>query len=40
MTSQWEGVTFDKDRRVLYTAMSAVQYGMEDNKKKGVNNTA
>ncbi|EFN54710.1 hypothetical protein CHLNCDRAFT_135376 [Chlorella variabilis] len=30
-----QGITYDKHRRVLYTAMSAVRYGMEDNQAKG-----
>ncbi|KAI7839227.1 hypothetical protein COHA_007040 [Chlorella ohadii] len=33
--SKWEGITFDAKRGLLYTAMSDIRYGMEDNKSKG-----
>lgn len=33
-----EGVTFDKKRNDLYIAISRIQYGMEDFKKKGKDN--
>ena len=32
---KWEGITYDAKNKKLYTAISAVQYGMEDNMKKG-----
>ena len=37
---KWEGITYDSKNKKIYTALSAVQYGMEDNatyvdKKKG-----
>ncbi|MGC9350731.1 MAG: hypothetical protein ACP5D3_01965, partial [Sulfurovum sp.] len=34
-----EGITFDAANNRLYVAMSAVAYGMEDNAKKGSENT-
>jgi secreted PhoX family phosphatase len=34
-----EGITFNSDKSVLYVAMSAVAYGMEDNMKKGSDET-
>ena len=34
-----EGITFDKNSGTLYVAMSAVAYGMEDNKKNDAANT-
>lgn len=34
-----EGITFDAANNKLYVAMSAVAYGMEDNAKKGSENT-
>ncbi len=34
-----EGVTFDKKRNNLYVAISRIQYGMEDYKKKGKENS-
>ncbi len=37
---KWEGITYDAKHNKLYTAISAVQYGMEDNMKKGDANTA
>lgn len=33
--SKWEGITLDSKRRKLYTSMTTVRYGMEDNKAKG-----
>jgi len=36
---KWEGITFDAQNRKLYTAISSVEYGMEDNMKKGSANT-
>lgn len=33
--SKWEGITFDADNMMLYTSITAVRYGMEDNAKKG-----
>ena len=36
---KWEGITYSASRKKLYTAISAVEYGMEDNKKKGTANT-
>ena len=32
---RWEGITLDTKRNVIYAAMSAIRYGMEDNAKKG-----
>ena len=37
---KWEGITFDAKNNKLYTAISSVEYGMEDNMKKGSDNTA
>ena len=34
-----EGITFDPEHNKLFVAMSAIAYGMEDNKKKGSTNT-
>jgi|AntRauMFilla1563_2_1112583.scaffolds.fasta_scaffold02909_8 hypothetical protein len=36
---KWEGITYDSKNKKIYTALSAVQYGMEDNMKNGVANT-
>jgi secreted PhoX family phosphatase len=36
--SKWEGITFSPGRQQLYTAMSEVRYGMEDNARKGTPN--
>jgi secreted PhoX family phosphatase len=35
-----EGITYDADNNRLYVAMSRIQYGMEDNMKKGSANTS
>lgn len=32
---RWEGITFDANRSMLFTAMSAIREGMEDNKDGG-----
>lgn len=32
---KWEGITYSPGKKKLYTALSAVEYGMEDNMKKG-----
>jgi len=32
---KWEGITYDSKNKKIYTALSAVQYGMEDNMKNG-----
>ena len=37
--SKWEGLTFDPVRMRIYTAMSQIRNGMEDNKSKGKNST-
>jgi len=34
-----EGITYDEDHNKLYIAMSRIQYGMEDNMKKGKENS-
>lgn len=33
---KWEGITYDPDNMVMYTAMSEVAGGMENMKSKGV----
>ncbi len=38
--SKEEGITYNADDKKLYMAISDVRYGMEDNMKKGVANTA
>jgi hypothetical protein len=37
--SKWEGITFDAKRSRLYTSMSEIRAGMEDNAIKGAKNT-
>ncbi|KAL4424959.1 hypothetical protein ABPG77_002844 [Micractinium sp. CCAP 211/92] len=37
--SKWEGITYDPKRGHLYTSMTSIRYGMEDNKKKGAAST-
>ena len=32
---KWEGITYDAKNKKLYTAISSVEYGMEDNQKNG-----
>ena len=36
---KWEGITYDAKNKKLYTAISSVEYGMEDNQKNGNSNT-
>ena len=36
---RWEGITYDPKRNQLYTAMSGIRYGMENNNAKGKSNT-
>ena len=36
---KWEGITYDAKNKKLYTAISEIEYGMEDNQKNGVSNT-
>ena len=33
---KWEGITYDSKNKKIYTALSAVERGMEDNMKNGV----
>ena len=35
-----QGLTFSKDQAKLYTAIADIRYGMEDNQKKGKNDTS
>jgi hypothetical protein len=37
---RWEGITFDPTRNSLFTAMSAIREGMEDNKDGGEDDDA
>ncbi|GAB4821502.1 hypothetical protein N2152v2_008548 [Parachlorella kessleri] len=37
--SKWEGITYSPSRNKLYTALTEIRYGMEDNAKKGKNDT-
>ena len=37
---KWEGITYSPSKKKLYTAISSVEYGMEDSKKKGVASTS
>jgi hypothetical protein len=32
---KWEGITYDPDNMVMYTAMSEVAGGMENNMRQG-----
>jgi len=36
--NKWEGITYSPRRKKLYTAMSAIEKGMEDNQRKGLDN--
>jgi hypothetical protein len=36
---KWEGITYDAKNKKLYTAISSVEYGMEDNQRKGAPDT-
>jgi hypothetical protein len=36
---KWEGITYDAKNKKLYTAISSVEYGMEDNQKNGAPDT-
>lgn len=37
--NKWEGISYDADTKTMYTAISVVAQGMEDNMSKGKNST-
>jgi hypothetical protein len=38
--NKWEGITYDKDNGFIYTAISTVERGMEDNLRQGKPNNS
>ena len=34
--NKWEGITYDPQNKHMYSAMSSITNGMEDNANKGV----
>ena len=37
--NKWEGISYDPDNGVVYTSITDVSRGMEDNKEKGKDTT-